>query len=255
MQVVSQRRPTEAEWEELSFAWKVCKHVRSNAIVISRDLATVGIGAGQMSRVDSVRLAIEKARAASRARCSPPTPTSRSPTGPSSRSRRARRRSSSPAARSATTTRSRPSTRRRGDGLHQPPPLPPLSRAPGGDPPSPYEALRLQPGRARRRLRACRRYDIGDLDGVVIGETPYEQAVEILQRSCRELGRPGLAPAGRPDAGIRDRHLARRGGRARPRRGVRRGAAADDDGPGRRPDRPADAGRDRGRRLCGRLTG
>ncbi|MBV9800645.1 MAG: bifunctional phosphoribosylaminoimidazolecarboxamide formyltransferase/IMP cyclohydrolase [Solirubrobacterales bacterium] len=60
MQVVSERRPTEADWGELSFAWKVCKHVRSNAIVLSRELATVGIGAGQMSRVDSVRLAIEK---------------------------------------------------------------------------------------------------------------------------------------------------------------------------------------------------
>ncbi len=62
MQVVSERRPSEAEWSELSFAWRVCKHVRSNAIVLGRDLATVGIGAGQMSRVDSVRLAIEKAR-------------------------------------------------------------------------------------------------------------------------------------------------------------------------------------------------
>jgi phosphoribosylaminoimidazolecarboxamide formyltransferase/IMP cyclohydrolase len=62
MQVVTERRPTEAEWQELSFAWKVCKHVRSNAIVFSRDLATIGIGAGQMSRVDAVRLAIEKAR-------------------------------------------------------------------------------------------------------------------------------------------------------------------------------------------------
>jgi phosphoribosylaminoimidazolecarboxamide formyltransferase/IMP cyclohydrolase len=62
MQVVSERRPTEAEWQELSFAWKVCKHVRSNAIVLSRDLATVGIGAGQMSRVDSVRLALEKSQ-------------------------------------------------------------------------------------------------------------------------------------------------------------------------------------------------
>jgi phosphoribosylaminoimidazolecarboxamide formyltransferase/IMP cyclohydrolase len=62
MQVVSERRPTDAEWSELSFAWRVCKHVRSNAIVLSRDLATVGIGAGQMSRVDSVRLAIEKAQ-------------------------------------------------------------------------------------------------------------------------------------------------------------------------------------------------
>jgi phosphoribosylaminoimidazolecarboxamide formyltransferase/IMP cyclohydrolase len=62
MQVVSERHPTEAEWGELAFAWKVCKHVRSNAIVLSHELATVGIGAGQMSRVDSVRLAIEKAQ-------------------------------------------------------------------------------------------------------------------------------------------------------------------------------------------------
>ncbi len=61
MQVVTKRRPTESEWSELLFAWKVSKHVRSNAIVIARDLATLGIGAGQMSRVDSVRLAIEKA--------------------------------------------------------------------------------------------------------------------------------------------------------------------------------------------------
>jgi phosphoribosylaminoimidazolecarboxamide formyltransferase / IMP cyclohydrolase len=63
MEVVSERKPSEREWGEMLFAWKVCKHVRSNAIVIARDLASVGIGAGQMSRVDSVRLAIEKARA------------------------------------------------------------------------------------------------------------------------------------------------------------------------------------------------
>jgi phosphoribosylaminoimidazolecarboxamide formyltransferase/IMP cyclohydrolase len=44
------------------FAWRVCKHVSSNAIVLARELATVGIGAGQMSRVDSVRLAVEKAQ-------------------------------------------------------------------------------------------------------------------------------------------------------------------------------------------------
>jgi phosphoribosylaminoimidazolecarboxamide formyltransferase/IMP cyclohydrolase len=61
MQVVTERKPTEQEWGEMLFAWKVCKHVRSNAIVIARDLGTVGIGAGQMSRVDSVKLAIEKA--------------------------------------------------------------------------------------------------------------------------------------------------------------------------------------------------
>jgi phosphoribosylaminoimidazolecarboxamide formyltransferase/IMP cyclohydrolase len=64
MEVVTERKPSEAEWGEMLFGWKVCKHVRSNAIVLSNDLASVGIGAGQMSRVDSVRLAIDKARAA-----------------------------------------------------------------------------------------------------------------------------------------------------------------------------------------------
>src|SRR3954454_8033015 len=64
MEVVTERKPTEAQWGEMLFAWKVCKHVRSNAIVLSNDLASVGVGAGQMSRVDSVRLAIEKAREA-----------------------------------------------------------------------------------------------------------------------------------------------------------------------------------------------
>jgi phosphoribosylaminoimidazolecarboxamide formyltransferase / IMP cyclohydrolase len=62
MEVVTERKPTEPEWGELLFAWKVVRHVRSNAIVISKDLGTIGIGAGQMSRVDAVRLAIEKAR-------------------------------------------------------------------------------------------------------------------------------------------------------------------------------------------------
>ena len=64
MEVVTERKPTEAEWGEMLFAWKVCKHVRSNAIVLSRNLASVGIGAGQMSRVDSVRIAVEKAHGA-----------------------------------------------------------------------------------------------------------------------------------------------------------------------------------------------
>jgi phosphoribosylaminoimidazolecarboxamide formyltransferase/IMP cyclohydrolase len=61
MRVVSARHPSEAEWGDLLFAWRVAKHVKSNAIVLARDLVTVGIGAGQMSRVDSVRLSIEKA--------------------------------------------------------------------------------------------------------------------------------------------------------------------------------------------------
>jgi phosphoribosylaminoimidazolecarboxamide formyltransferase/IMP cyclohydrolase len=61
LHVVTDRRPSEAEWGDLLFATRVCKHVRSNAIVLSRGLGTAGIGAGQMSRVDSVRLAVEKA--------------------------------------------------------------------------------------------------------------------------------------------------------------------------------------------------
>ena len=64
MRVISARQPTEREWEDMRFAWQVCRHVRSNAIVIAREGATIGIGAGQMSRVDAVRIAIEKAQAA-----------------------------------------------------------------------------------------------------------------------------------------------------------------------------------------------
>ena len=63
MNVVTERKPSEGEWGELLFAIRVCKHVRSNAIVLARGLGTVGIGAGQMSRVDSVRLAVEKGAA------------------------------------------------------------------------------------------------------------------------------------------------------------------------------------------------
>ena len=63
MTVMSAKQPTEAEWDDMRFAWQVCRHVRSNAIVIARDGATIGIGAGQMSRVDAVRIAIEKAQA------------------------------------------------------------------------------------------------------------------------------------------------------------------------------------------------
>src|SRR5918992_1282894 len=65
MQVMTERKPSEKEWGELLFAMRVCKHVRSNAIVMVSGLGTAGIGAGQMSRVDSVRIAIDKAAAAS----------------------------------------------------------------------------------------------------------------------------------------------------------------------------------------------
>ena len=67
MEVVTERRPSEKEWGDLLFAWKVCKHVRSNAIVLASDLVTRGIGAGQMSRVDSVKVAVDKAEAANAA--------------------------------------------------------------------------------------------------------------------------------------------------------------------------------------------
>jgi phosphoribosylaminoimidazolecarboxamide formyltransferase/IMP cyclohydrolase len=63
MEVVTERRPSEQEWADLLFAWRVSRHVKSNAIVLARDLATLGIGAGQMSRVDSVRLSVEKSQA------------------------------------------------------------------------------------------------------------------------------------------------------------------------------------------------
>src|SRR5919109_3120024 len=62
MQVVTKASPGSGEWEDLWFAWKVSRMVRSNAIVVAKDGATVGIGAGQMRRVDSVRIALEKAR-------------------------------------------------------------------------------------------------------------------------------------------------------------------------------------------------
>ncbi|MCS0504037.1 bifunctional phosphoribosylaminoimidazolecarboxamide formyltransferase/IMP cyclohydrolase [Ancylobacter mangrovi] len=67
LQVVTKRAPTNAELADLAFAFRVCKHVKSNAIVYAKDLATVGIGAGQMSRVDSARIAASKARDAAQA--------------------------------------------------------------------------------------------------------------------------------------------------------------------------------------------
>jgi phosphoribosylaminoimidazolecarboxamide formyltransferase/IMP cyclohydrolase len=67
LKVVTKRAPTAKELDDLLFAFSVCKHVKSNAIVYAKDGATVGIGAGQMSRVDSSRMAAEKARLASEA--------------------------------------------------------------------------------------------------------------------------------------------------------------------------------------------
>jgi phosphoribosylaminoimidazolecarboxamide formyltransferase/IMP cyclohydrolase len=53
---------SEAQWRDLLFAWRVCRHVSSNAIVVARDGQTIGVGAGQMSRVDAVRIALENAQ-------------------------------------------------------------------------------------------------------------------------------------------------------------------------------------------------
>ena len=67
LKVVTQRAPTPGEWADLKFAFTVAKHVKSNAIVYAKGGATVGIGAGQMSRVDSVRIAAWKAQEAAKA--------------------------------------------------------------------------------------------------------------------------------------------------------------------------------------------
>ncbi|MCQ8239445.1 bifunctional phosphoribosylaminoimidazolecarboxamide formyltransferase/IMP cyclohydrolase [Rhizosaccharibacter radicis] len=67
LKVVTQRAPTDAELSDLAMAFQVAKHVKSNAIVYVKDGATVGIGAGQMSRVDSARIAASKSRDAARA--------------------------------------------------------------------------------------------------------------------------------------------------------------------------------------------
>ncbi|MEH2165539.1 MAG: bifunctional phosphoribosylaminoimidazolecarboxamide formyltransferase/IMP cyclohydrolase [Nostoc sp.] len=61
-QVVTERQPTPDELAELLFAWKVCKHVKSNAIVVTSDRTTLGVGAGQMNRVGSVKIALEQAQ-------------------------------------------------------------------------------------------------------------------------------------------------------------------------------------------------
>jgi len=69
-QVVTKRQPSDEELEELSFAWRVAKHVKSNAIVVTCDRTTLGIGAGQMNRVGAVKIALEQAHAA----CGNPLP-------------------------------------------------------------------------------------------------------------------------------------------------------------------------------------
>ena len=131
------RSPTEEQWDDLLFAWKVCRHVRSNAIVFASDGATLGIGAGQMSRVDSVRIAIEKAQDARGGRGRRPLEGSVGrlrrllplPRRAADGDRR-RRGGVHPARRLGARQRGGRRLRRgrRRDGLHRSPPLPPLAR-------------------------------------------------------------------------------------------------------------------------------
>ena len=124
---------SEPQWGDLVFAWRVCKHVASNAIVLVKDLQTIGIGAGQMSRVDAVRIAVEKtaefghdpsgsALASDAFFPFPDGPQIALDAGDDS-DRPAGRLSP----RRGRDRRGRPG--RRGHGLHRPPPFPPLERS------------------------------------------------------------------------------------------------------------------------------
>ncbi len=61
LKVVTRRAPTEAEWGALRFAWRICAHVKSNAVIFTDAARTLAVGAGQMSRVDAVQVAVMKA--------------------------------------------------------------------------------------------------------------------------------------------------------------------------------------------------
>jgi phosphoribosylaminoimidazolecarboxamide formyltransferase/IMP cyclohydrolase len=64
LKIATRRAPTEAEWAALRFAWRICAHVKSNAVIFTDTLRTLAIGAGQMSRVDAVHVAVMKAQSA-----------------------------------------------------------------------------------------------------------------------------------------------------------------------------------------------
>ena len=139
LKVVTKRQPTPQELADLKFAFRVAKHVKSNAIVYARDGATVGIGAGQMSRVDSSRIAawksLEATKAAGLSRAAGQglggglrrvLPVRRRPAG----GRRGRRHGRDPARRLPARQRGDRSRRqsRPRHGLHRRAPLPPLTR-------------------------------------------------------------------------------------------------------------------------------
>ena len=161
--VVTDTQPTDAQLADLRFAWAVCRHVKSNAIVLAKDRTLVGVGAGQMSRVDSVEIAIKKAgeRASGAVLASDaffPVRRFDPPRGGG------RRRGHHPARRLAPRRRSdrRLQPARPGDDLHRPPAFPALTwsgiQEPGQDRhcvrqspactarPSRFDCLTLRPG-------------------------------------------------------------------------------------------------------------
>ena len=112
---------SDAQWDDLLFAWRVVKHVTSNAIVLAHRGQTLGIGAGQMSRVDAVRIAIQKAHDLGHTWTNVLASTRSSVLGRAEACARSwDRRSSSPVARSATTRSIATLSGRRRDGLHRP---------------------------------------------------------------------------------------------------------------------------------------
>lgn len=60
IKIVSKRRPTPEEMEELLFAWKIVKHIKSNAIVVTKERQSIGVGAGQMNRVGAAEIAFKQ---------------------------------------------------------------------------------------------------------------------------------------------------------------------------------------------------
>ncbi len=128
VRVVTKRQPTAKEWEALRFAWRICAHVKSNTVIFTDARRTLAIGAGQMSRVDAVNVAVMKARRGRaggigrRVGCLLPVP--RRP-----RRRRGRRRDRRRAAGRIDPRRGSDRRRRRArprDGVHGTPPLPAL---------------------------------------------------------------------------------------------------------------------------------
>ena len=218
MEVVTGRPPTEEEWRDLLFAWLVCRHVKSNAIVLARDGATVGIGAGQMSRVDAVRLAVEKSRLEDLSGTAMASdaffPFA---DGPAAGHRG--RRDGDRAARRLQARRRGHRRRRRGrrdDGRHRPAPLPPLTvaaprigRRVGAD-------RRLQPrgarrvarvggrlhgdDRGRRHRRPRRRLRAGPPGAAATSRRRSRRSARRCRTSCARACSSPTSRSGRPSA-------------------------------------------------------